>query len=207
MGHRLTKVRWDNAQIMTLVKRLVGMAAVFAMLQAGRVTAAPADPLLRDIDGKLYGSLEKPSGWKWTLLFFLMTDCPIGNQYAPEIQRTCAEYGPKGARCFLVYVDPGIKPAEIRKHMRDFKYTSFSAIADDSHDLVKKAGATIVSEVAVFSNDAQLKYLGRIDNLYAGLGKPRQVVTEHDLREVLDALIAGRTVRTARTQAFGCFIP
>jgi hypothetical protein len=59
----------------------------------------------------------------------------------------------------------------------------------------------------VFSNDAQLKYLGRIDNLYAGLGRPRQVVTEQDLRKTLDALIAGRAVPNPRTQAFGCFIP
>jgi len=201
------KGRWDNAKLMTLLKKLVGLAAMFAMLHAGRINAGPADHLLQDIDGKVQGSLEKPSGWKWTLLFFLMTDCPIGNQYAPEIQRICAEYGPKGARCFLVYVDPAIKPTDVRKHMKDFKYTSFSAIVDSNHELVNKAGATIVSEVAVFSNDAQLKYLGRIDNLYAGLGKPRQVVTEHDLRKTLDALIAGRTVSNTRTQAYGCFIP
>jgi hypothetical protein len=61
--------------------------------------------------------------------------------------------------------------------------------------------------VAVFSKRGQLKYRGRIDNFYAGLGTPRQVVTEHDLRDALDALIAGRTVRSPRTQAFGCFIP
>jgi hypothetical protein len=162
--------------------------------------------LLRDIDGVLHGSLENP-GWKWTLLFFVMSDCPIANQYAPEIQRICGSYGSKGARCFLVYVDPAMKVADIRQHLKDFDYTGVPAILDSTHDLVDKAGATIVSEVAVFSANAELKYRGRIDDLYAALGKPRQRVTQPDLRNALDALIAGRAVPNPRTQAFGCFIP
>lgn len=193
--------------LMMLVKRAAGVVALLAMMRGGVLVARPADHLLRDIDGRVLGSLAKPSGWKWTLLFFLMSDCPVANQYAPEIQRICSSYGPKGAQCFLVYVDPGMKVAEIRKHMKDFKYTCCSAILDSNHELVSAAGATVVSEVALFSTEGTLKYRGRIDNLYAALGKPRQVVTERDLRNALDALIAGRSVSNPRTQAFGCFIP
>src|SRR5262245_66234321 len=100
-----------------------------------------------------------------------------------------------------------MKVADIRKHMKYIKYTCCSAILDSNHELVKAAGATVVSEVALFANNGELKYRGRIDNLYAALGKPRQVVSERDLRNALDALIAGRSVPNSRTQAFGCFIP
>jgi hypothetical protein len=144
---------------------------------------------------------------KWTVLFFLMTDCPISNRYAPEIQRICASYGPKGAHCFLVYVDPSTAADAVLNHVKDYKYTCCPTILDSERRLVRKAGATVSSEVAVFSNTGQLRYRGRIDNFYAALGAPRQVVTEHDLRDALDALIAGRAVRNPRTQAFGCFIP
>src|SRR5215475_3018331 len=153
-----------------------------------------AEHFLRSIDGALLGSLENPKGWAWTLLFFVMSDCPIANQYAPEVQRICAAYGSKGVRCFLVYVDPTMNTADIRKHMKDFNYASWPAILDSSHDLVDKAGATIVSEVAVFSSDGELKYRGRVDDRYAALGKPRQVVTKRDLVSALEALIARRSV-------------
>ena len=189
------------------VKRAAAVVSLLVAIHGSTVVARPADHSLRDIDGVLRGSLEKPSGWKWTLLFFLMSDCPVANQYAPEIERICNSYGPKGAQCFLVYVDPGMKVADIRKHMKDFKYTCCSAILDSNHELVKAAGATVVSEIALFANNGELKYRGRIDNLYAALGKPRQVVSERDLRNALDALIAGRNVPNPRTQAFGCFIP
>jgi hypothetical protein len=182
---------------------MTALKLIFSLL----MLAAPGPHPLRDIDGTLHGSLDKPGGWKWTLLYFLMSDCPIANQYAPEVQRICASYGTKGVRCFLVYVEPTMKVADIRSHMKDFKYTGIPAVLDSSHDLIDTAGVSVVSEVAVFSTGAELKYRGRIDNLYAGLGKPRQVVTEHDLRDALDALIAGRPVPNSRTQGYGCFIP
>ena len=94
----------------TRLKAVLAATVALAVIRVGGVAApAPADHLLRDIDGVLHGSLEKPAGWKWTLLFFLMADCPVANQYAPEIQRICSAYGPKGAKCFLVYVDPTMK--------------------------------------------------------------------------------------------------
>jgi hypothetical protein len=182
---------------------MTALKVIFALVAA----LAPGAHPLRDIDGTLHGLLEKPDRWKWTLLYFLMSDCPIANQYAPEVQRICASYEAKGVQCFLVYVEPTMKVADIRTHMKDFKYNRIPAILDSSHDLIDAAGATVVSEVGLFSATGELKYRGRVDNLYAGLGKPRQVVTQHDLRDALDALIGGRPVPNPRTQAYGCFIP
>ena len=38
-----------------------------------------------------------------------------------------------------------MKVADIRKHMKDYKYTCCSAVQDSNHELVKAAGATVVS--------------------------------------------------------------
>ena len=45
------------------------------------------------------------------------------------------------------------------------------------------------------------------DNFYAATGRPRRVVTEHDLRDALDAVFSGQTVPKPETQAVGCYIP
>jgi hypothetical protein len=52
-----------------------------------------------------------------------------------------------------------------------------------------------------------LVYLGRIDNRYVGFGKRREQVTAHDLRDALEAVLAGRPVPRRRTEAVGCDIP
>ena len=59
---------------------------------------------------------------------------------------------------------------------------------------------------AVLSPAGQLLYLGRIDNRLEGFGKRRVQVTEFNLRNTLDAVLAGKPVPQARTKALGCAI-
>ncbi len=182
-------------------------AQMDAQPSLGPTTAAayPVDQPLVDIDGIQHGKLASPAHGKWTGLIFVRTDCPVSNQYAPEIKRICAEYDTRGMQCLLVYADAYDTIDAVRKHRADFGY-SLPAILDPAHALVARAGATITPEVALFGPGATLAYRGRIDNLYTELGRPRQQVTEHDLRDALDDLIAGRAVRKPRTPATGCFI-
>src|ERR1700722_20787099 len=72
------------------------------------------------------------------VLFFITNDCPIANSYAPEIQRICGDYAAKGVSCMLVYSDPSIDAAAIRKHRADFGYNdTISAVSDGKHDLAR----------------------------------------------------------------------
>jgi hypothetical protein len=71
---------------------------------------------------------------------------------------------------------------------------------------VKRAGATITPEAAVFDRNNRLVYLGRIDDRFVELGRERPVATRHELRDALSALVTGKAVRSSRTQAVGCFI-
>jgi thiol-disulfide isomerase/thioredoxin len=148
----------------------------------------------------------KPDG-KASVLFFITSDCPISSSYAPEIQRICSEYGPKQVSCDLVYVDPTLTVADIKKHVLDFGYASLPAILDSSQKLVKAAGATITPEAAIVGPSGQILYRGRIDNVYVALGKRRPEATEHDLRKALDEILSGKPVSTTQTQAIGCYIP
>jgi hypothetical protein len=164
-----------------------------------------AAPKLVDVDGLDHGTLTSPARGRWTSLFFVRTDCPIANQYAPEIKRICSDYVAAGVECLLVYVDGHLTVDDVRRHAADFDLT-LPAIIDRDHALVARAGATITPEVAIFAPGAELEYRGRIDNGYAELGRPRRQVTERDLRDALDDLVAGRAVRRPQTQATGCYI-
>jgi thiol-disulfide isomerase/thioredoxin len=144
---------------------------------------------------------------KASVLFFITSDCPIANSYAPEIQRVCSEYAPKGVACDLVYVDPTLSKADVQRHLKDFGYSSVPAILDSTQKLVAATGATVTPEAAVVSPSGQVLYRGRIDNVWAALGKRRPAATEHDLRTALDEVLSGKPVAEPRTQAIGCYIP
>jgi len=143
---------------------------------------------------------------KTNVLFFISSDCPISNSYAPEIQRLCGEYGNKGIGCSLVYEDVGLDTIAMRKHLKEYRYDGMSAVIDRNRKIAKRAKATVTPEAVVIDSRGEIRYRGRIDNFYAALGKPRQQVTAHDLQNALDAVLAGKAVPNPETKALGCYI-
>lgn len=140
------------------------------------------------------------------VLVFVASDCPISNAYAPEIQRICRDYAGRGVRCALVYEDPGITTEAVRAHLAEYGYGSIDTRIDRTGTIAQSVGATVTPEAIVVDPSGTIRYRGRIDNFYAALGKPRQQVTAHDLRDALDAVLSGRTVERPRTTAVGCYI-
>ena len=169
------------------------------------MTLVPAAALeIRGIDGALLRPLA-PAGAAGVLLF-VATDCPVSNSYAPEIQRICAAYAARGVSCSLIYEQPGIRPGAVRQHLEEYRYREISAAIDDAGKVAAAVQASVTPQAVVVDHGGVVRYRGRIDNLYAALGKPRQVVTSHDLRDALDAIVSGRPVARPETEALGCFI-
>jgi hypothetical protein len=161
---------------------------------------------LRDIDGIERHPLKVEKG-RAEALFFITSDCPISNYYSHEIRRICDAYAAKGLGCALIYVDPTMKDAAAAKHAQEYGHGSYPKIVDRTHALVAATGATITPEAIVIRSDETVAYRGRIDNFYVALGRPRRVVTEHDLRDALDAVFSGKPVPNPETHAVGCYIP
>lgn len=155
-----------------------------------------------DVDGKPMpapGETGRP-----LVIFFVMSDCPVSNQFAPEMNRICEAYG--GVDCRLAYVDPEISDRAIREHVEAYSHR-IPAVNDSEQELVKLAEAEVTPEAVLFDASGKPAYRGRVNNFYASLGTPRRRATRHDLREAIDAVLAGRPVENPRTQAIGCFIP
>src|SRR5262249_45693147 len=80
----------------------------------------------------------------------------------------------------------------VRKHLADFGYRGIPAILDSRHKVVEAAGAKVTPEAILVGRGGKILYSGRIDNFYAGLGKPRRQATVHDLRTALEEILAGK---------------
>jgi hypothetical protein len=134
------------------------------------------------------------------------TDCPVSNAYAPEIQRVCSTYRSKGVTCALVYEDVHITAAEVRRHLEDHRYQHVPAAIDADASLSVRVHASVTPETVVIDRSGAVRYRGRIDNFYVAFGRSRPVVTVHDLRDALDAVLAGKPVAAPDTEPVGCFI-
>jgi hypothetical protein len=194
------------------MRRPTSYAAAVLLWGSLGLTAAgdPGAPRIRDVNGGTLAPFA-PDGTA-NVLFFVQTDCPVSNAYAPEIQRVCREYADRGVGCALLYedVEAGMPAARLedaaRRHQREYRYTGIPAAVDRTRAIATHAKATMTPQAVVVDRGGAIRYSGRIDNLYAALGRPRQRVTEHDLRDALDAVVAGRPVARPRTDAIGCHI-
>jgi thiol-disulfide isomerase/thioredoxin len=184
----------------------MGCGRVICLLLAN-VLALAALPLrfsLRDTEGRTHTAAEW-GGKRFVVLFFLTTDCPLCNSYVPELNRIDQAYAPRGVAFYAVQGDATIPVADVQRHVREYRY-QFSYLLDPEESLAQYTGATTDPEAAVLTPAGEVLYLGRIDNRMEDFGNQRAKVTQFDLRDTLDALLAGKPVPKSRTKALGCAI-
>lgn len=163
----------------------------------------PAEIFTSDIDGRRFNLTGHDA--KASVLFFVTVDCPITNNYAPEINRIVARYSAQHVAFYAVYTDPTVSVRAIQRHALEFGF-KVPLILDTNHSLVHRVGATVTPEVAVLEPKGKLIYLGPIDDLYADFGKRRPAPTQTYLRQALDAILSGKPVAVPAVRPIGCFI-
>lgn len=156
-----------------------------------------------DLTGRLLDPFAATPARKATLLLFITDTCPISNGYAPEVRRLAEAYSSRGIAFYLVYADADLSQADAQKHYQDYAYPC-PALLDPRHELVRRAGATVTPEAAVFLPSGQRIYLGRIDDRAVAYAKSRTVPTTHDLQDVLESLVHDQPVTPHTTKAVGC---
>ena len=160
---------------------------------------------LKDSGGTVHSSAEL-SAHKATVFLFVATDCPNSNTYAPVMARLYREYSAKGVAFFNVYSDPQETAATVAKHDADFQIP-FPALLDPQLTLARETGARSTPEAVVLGPDGKELYRGRVDDRFVALGRTRFDPSENDLRDALDAILAGKTVAHPVTRVLGCAIP
>lgn len=187
----------------TKSQRLFVIATIILCLKAGAFAQAPSD--VRDAEGRLYSNSELQRH-KATVFIFLATDCPNSNSYAPELTRLDKAYESRGVAFYGVYSDPAETAAGVQKHDREYGIP-FPSLMDSKQTLARETGALGTPEAVVLSSAGKVLYHGRIDDKFASYGKTRVQVDQHDLREALDEILAGKPVAHSYEPSLGCAIP
>jgi len=139
------------------------------------------------------------------VVVFLGTECPIANGCIPELNRQFAELVEVDSHVafFGVISDRSVTRAAAGRHATQFKI-KFPVLFDASGELAEALKPTHTPEAFVIDRDGRLAYRGRIDDLYADLGKKRAGASRHDLAKALADVLAARPVATPRTEPVGC---
>ena len=175
-----------------------------AFLTAALCQAAGPQFELADTRGGRH-NFDEWQGHKAVVLFFVTTDCPVGNSYVPEMNRIREAYAARGVLFFAVQAETSVAETEVARYAAEYRYT-FPLLLDPQQVLVRWTGATITPQAAVLTSEGKLLYLGRIDNRVEDFGQQRFQATHADLREALDDILAGKPVPHPLTKSVGCAI-
>lgn len=191
--------------------RLFHVFVMLSCLHIGRVGAQDAGPSgnnggTRAIHGtSLTGEPVVVDGAaKVTVVCFLGVECPVVQLYTARLSTMALGLKEQGVQFVGVNGNHQDSIDDVRRFCDRLK-PSFPIIRDDSGSIVEAYGAKRTPEVFVLDSGLNIRYQGRIDDQYSP-GSTRPAATQHDLKNAIDELLAGKLVTVARTEAAGCLI-
>jgi peroxiredoxin len=171
----------------------------------GEVPAPPAigatieDFTLPDVDNK-DRSLKSLAGKNGTVLLFIAVQCPVSNAYNERMEKLAADYKAKGIAVVGINSNVAEDAAAVKAHASEHKL-SFPILKDPGNKIADRLGAAVTPEAYFLDANNKLIYHGRIDN-----SRNAAQVETSDLRNALDAALAGKAVEKTEAKAFGCSI-
>jgi peroxiredoxin len=163
------------------------------------IGAVIPDFTLPDTDGKEH-SLASLKGSKGTVLIFIATQCPISNAYNGRMQKLVEDYKAKGFNVVGINSNSTEPAAEVKSHAAE-KGLTFPILKDPNNKIADHFSAQATPEAYLLDASGKLVYRGRIDNARFGY-----VITANELRDAMEATLAGKPVEKAEAKAFGCSI-
>src|SRR5262245_28028099 len=121
---------------MSDAQSLTGNSAKQAERVAERTKAPSWDFSLLDAAGQKHTAREWNAA-RAVALFFIATECPISNRYAPEINRLVAAYATRGVVFYGVHSDPAIGALAVRQYAKDYGF-NFPVLLDPAQTLASK---------------------------------------------------------------------
>ncbi|HEX4592221.1 MAG TPA: redoxin domain-containing protein [Gemmataceae bacterium] len=191
---------------------LIVLAVVLVLGTAPELLAPAAEPVVtigsrvpnltfKDIR-YLSRSLDDFPRAKAFALVFVDAGCPLAERYLPTLEKIESDYRDKGV--VLLAVDGG--PADSIPAVAALAVRhdcSFPFVKDFDAVCARALGVTRTPECVVLDADRKLRYRGRIDDQYRLTGG-RGAAATHELRDAIDAVLAGKEVTISTTPVDGC---
>jgi peroxiredoxin len=160
---------------------------------------------LRSVDGKTW-SRDDFRDRPVLVVLFICNHCPYVQAVEDRIIALRRDYEARGVQLIGICANdptdyPDDRPQKLLERWRAKDY-GFPYLVDDTQDVARAFDAVCTPDIYVYDRERKLAYHGRIDDNWQQPGKVRR----HELREALDALLAGCDPSLEQHHSIGCSI-
>ena len=166
---------------------------------------------LMGVDDKRY-TLKDFANAKLLLVVFTCNHCPTAQAYESRIIKLHSDYRDRGVALVAIspndpkavrldelgYTDLSDSFEEMKLRAKERGYKFPYLYDGDTQKAAVAYGVLATPHAFLFDSERKLRYVGRIDD------SDVKTVTSNDLRNAIDALLAGKPVPIETTRTFGC---
>ena len=165
------------------------------------------DFTLPDVVSNAPVSLHSAAGKLATVVMFICNHCPYVKHINPQLVAIANEYTGKGIHFIAIssndaVAEPEDSPAKMKELALQLKYP-FPYLYDETQQVAKAYDAACTPDFFVFDAKQKLVYRGQLDDSRPSNNVP---LSGNDMRQALDALVAGKTVSPRQRPSIGCNI-
>lgn len=172
-----------------------------AMLPLG--TPAPAFNLLNPKTGEKQSLQTLAAHKKATVILFICNHCPYVKHIKSGLIEFSKDYAKQAVAIIAINAnDVSSYPEDAPEKMIQENYP-FPYLFDETQEVARAYHAACTPDCYIFDNDLNCVYRGRFDSATPGNLEP---VSGKDLREALDAVLAGKKVKPEQYPSMGCNI-
>ena len=169
-------------------------------------TQAPSFHLFDTVSKKTQ-ALHDLKGDRGTLVMFICNHCPFVKHVNPEISQLGRKYQAQGIGFIAISSNdaenyPEDAPELMARTAQEEGYT-FPYLYDKTQEVARSYDAACTPDFYLFDKDLKLVYRGQLDDSRPGNGIP---LNGYDLRNAMDALLAGLEINPDQKPSIGCNI-
>ena len=170
-------------------------------------TIAPDFTLFDTISGETK-SLSSLKGERGTIVMFICNHCPYVIHIKDQLIDIAQNYAQQGINIIAISANdienyPQDAPDKMQGLMAEWGNPFVAYLYDQTQEVAKAYLAACTPDIYLFDNGLSCVYRGRLD---AATPKNNIPLTGKDLRNALDALLAGKSISKEQAPSIGCNI-
>lgn len=134
---------------------------------------------------------------------FIAPDCPLCKTLSTPFSELSEKY--EDIQFLAIYSGKHYEPMELNMFATETKLKP-RIFRDYTYEVANQLGATVTPEFLLLDSSARILYQGMMDDRILALGSYKQQWNKHYLGDAIDAILAGKTPITDKTEPIGCVL-
>lgn len=141
-----------------------------------------------------------------SLFVFVSPECPLCENYTKDFTALRQEFSKDSLLIYGVFSGEKLyTEKQILKFKSKYKL-DMDFVLDKNYDIATYFKAEVTPECFLVDTEGSIVYSGKLDNWLGKLGRRRQYVSQYYVKDAINSIFNGDSIKVKHTEAIGCLL-